>query len=438
MKKSQSLTLIFRVGIFKLLSTFTSLVVAAILARVLGADGYGQYTFAMVTITVMIMIAQLGLPRLVLRETAWSDQAQDWLRIKRLWRWSDLAVLAISAVIVTGLLSVGLVRSTENDSSRNLMVIGSVLVPLCALVALRASALRGLRKISAGVVAEALLRPAFHLALLAILLFGGVFTTPTLAMVTHVFAAILTFVIVSTVLSRTVPGDFEKLSAGHRPDPGWMTSALSFGITSAILQINNFNAIFIIGLYLSDADVGIYRVAQLCCFMGSIGLQIASMSFAPYFARYWKGNDLQRLSQITFYCSAISFVGAFIPLTFFVFNGAWFIEIVFGKEFEGAYLPLLILSTGTLLMCIVGPTALLLNMTGHERVTAAASFVAAVSNTTLNFIFVPLYGIVGSAVTMATIQVSLAFFFWWWAWRSLGVNMSITGLRLKVDRKDLW
>ena len=80
-------------------STLLTALVAVFLARLLGPAGYGVYAFAFSLITVLAIPSQLGLPQLVVRETARSQVNGDWGLMRGLWRWSSLSVWLFSFAV---------------------------------------------------------------------------------------------------------------------------------------------------------------------------------------------------------------------------------------------------------------------------------------------------------------------------------------------------
>jgi len=59
--------------------------VAVMLARTLGADGYGLYSTAFVIASVCAIVVQFGLPNLVMRETATAAVSEDWAHMRAVW-----------------------------------------------------------------------------------------------------------------------------------------------------------------------------------------------------------------------------------------------------------------------------------------------------------------------------------------------------------------
>jgi len=96
--------------------------------------------------------------------------------------------------------------------------------------------------------------------------------------------------------------------------------------------------------------------------------------------------------------------------------------MVFGPEYDASYGPLLILIAGQAVNSAAGSVGFLLNMTGHERDTAAGMGVAVALNLALNLALIPSWGILGAATATAFSMAVWNGLLWWRVWRKLGIN----------------
>lgn len=69
------------------------------LARLLGAEQYGIYAFVISVTTVLAVPAQMGLPILVIRETASALANDKPGRMVAIWQWAQRVVLILSAAL---------------------------------------------------------------------------------------------------------------------------------------------------------------------------------------------------------------------------------------------------------------------------------------------------------------------------------------------------
>jgi len=77
----------------KLLHAGLTLTVSVLLARFLGPVEYGIYAFAFAAVTLLAIPVQMGLPLLVVRETAAGRAREDPGLVNGIWRWSARIVL---------------------------------------------------------------------------------------------------------------------------------------------------------------------------------------------------------------------------------------------------------------------------------------------------------------------------------------------------------
>ena len=105
---------------------------AIVLARALGPEGYGVYSFALAIVMLAAIPAQVGVPQLVVRETAKAQAKEDWGLMRGLWRWANRAVIIFSffGAIATGAV-LWLMDHVEGGRAAT-MGIGGALIPLSA------------------------------------------------------------------------------------------------------------------------------------------------------------------------------------------------------------------------------------------------------------------------------------------------------------------
>ena len=85
---------------FKIINTGLVLVSGILLARLLGAQNYGQYAYAMSLIQLMTIPTVMGLPQLVLRETSSYYARKDYGRMRGLVIRANQLVFGISVLLV--------------------------------------------------------------------------------------------------------------------------------------------------------------------------------------------------------------------------------------------------------------------------------------------------------------------------------------------------
>ena len=377
---------------------------AVVLARTLGPEGYGVYSFALAIIMLTAIPAQVGVPQLVVRETAKAQANGNYALIRGLWRWSNLAVAIFSTTALA--LVVGTVWFTDigGEGARiATLTVGIALIPVIALANVRGACLRGLRKVVQGQLPESIIRPG--VLLLLILIFGAWFAedqlTPQIAMGLFVAAAIVAFAVGTWLLHRARPSELN-----FRPKPeyrasSWRNAVVPLAMIAGLQLINNYADIIILGLFWPDDEVGIYRAVVQFSLLVAIGFHIIDKVIQPYLAAFYEASDLRNFQSLTVASMAIVFsCGALVSVLFFVF-GEQLLSLIFGPLYASGWLALAILSIGKLFYSCMGIAWHVLNMSGYQYQTFKAAMVAASVNVTANIVLIPTYGMDGAAIGTA-------------------------------------
>lgn len=409
----------------KLASVVLGLVLVALLARTLGAEGYGVYAFVLALASLASAPTQLGLAPLVVRETAHAQARNDWSSLRGIWRWAT-AVAALYSLVVISFGLVGLQLGWFNGLGLpSTLSWGLLLILLLSLGGIRTAALRGLRHVLAGLLPEQVLRPVFLLLLLSLAaaLMPQKAITPEVAMGLTVIAVALAFLVGAWLLYRHRPAALlgAKPTYRHRV---WLAAAWPLVLTQGFRQLNQYADVLLLGVLASAADVGIYRVAAQGALMVSLGLTALNMAIAPFIARLHTLGETAKLQKLAKRTAQAALAFALPTVMVFVLFGEWLLATVFGAEFAEGYTPLLILAAGQLANAAFGTTGLLLNMTGFERDVTRVVAVAAVLNLVLNIALIPPLGVSGAAIATATTLVFWNAWLWLRVSKRLGIRSS--------------
>jgi len=385
--------------------------VAVVLARTLGADGYGLYSTAFVVASVCAMVVKFGLPNLVMRETATAAVSEDWAHMRAVWGWAGRGAALFSlAVLTVGAVTLFFLRDRLDPGHTLTYGLALALIPLLAFGALRAGALRGLQHVVLAQVPEMIVKPGVMLAL-ALLLGLAVPATASTAMAMQLAAVAAAFVLGAVFLWRRRPEEL-RLSAEYRlpSNIALWKPALTMGLATGMNQLNNYTDILLLSLFHPGADVGVYRVAYQIAILSLFGQQTVAMVFAPEFARFKQSGNIADLQHRARLMARLSVVPPLVVLAIYLAFGAQVQSVVFGKDYISAVPAVLILTTGQLIAAVYAASGYLLTMTGHERDYLRLKTVGAVINLTVGLLLVPGFGIFGAAIStlLAMIFVNVA------------------------------
>ena len=411
----------------KVAHAFIAFALAVALARTLGPEGYGVYSFALAIIMLTAIPAQVGVPQLVVRETAKAQANGNYGLMRGLWRWGNLAVAIFSALALT--IVVGIVWFTDigGDGQRvATLTVGIALIPFIALANVRGACLRGLRKVVQGQLPESIIRPA--LLMLFVLVWATWFVedelTSQIVMSFYVLAAVLAFIVGAWLLRRSRPAELNERPAPEYQSSAWRKAVIPLAMITGLQLINNYADLIILGIFRTDEEVGIYRAVFQVALLVIFGLQAMNQVLQPHFARLYEQGDIAKLQRLVTTSARAILALALAPVMIFMVFGSELLEGVFGEGFRAGGLALAILAVGQLVNAAMGSVGVLLNMTGHERDSMKGISIAASVNVALNLVLVPPLGIEGAAVATAVSLLVLNCVLYYLVKIRLGVSSS--------------
>lgn len=397
----------------------SSLVLGVVLARGLGAEGYGVYAYAIAVLNVLLVVAEIGVPTLLMREIAVNLVGGRWSAVI-----ADLQA-AIRLVIATAgglaFLSLGVLLLTARDTEwlRTAAIMLAVL-PVAAVAKTLAYGLRGLGRVVVAQACEVFFRPALVLVTLsgAFMIAPGL-RQPDVAMAVQLGAAGGVIAAALWWLRRSVPA--VRASTAPEPAAAWIKRAAPFALIGGAGVLTTQTDIVMLGWFRPEAQVGAYRIAQQGGLLTLFGMQAAQSVLAPVFGRLYAEGDAVAL-RARFRVAARYVFAATVPLAagLIVFARP-IVSVVFGPEYTLAAGPLAILVVGYLVNVAFGPVGVLLQMCGRERLTARVLWATVALNAGFNGVLIPIYGVHGGALATAVAVVVYHGMLRAVAYRDLGV-----------------
>lgn len=420
---------IISVGI-KALGIIFGLITTVILARALGVEEYGVYTYVLAVVNLLAVPAMFGLPTLIVRETARAEVNEDWGLMRGLWSWSNKITIML-AIIITLITALALWFNRENYSLIQFYTFawGLLFIPLTSLAALRGASLRGLRKVIQGQLPEQVLKPFLFIISLVVV---GLYSTKASAvdaMMLNTFSAALAFVFGAWLLSREKPKQFRTVSNKYNKK-AWIKSVIPLAMVNGLDVALQYMAIIMLGILATDSDVGLYRASLQGALLLVIGTEAIKAVTAPHIARYFQVGDNESLKKLIVRNTRLGFSFAFLMLVFFLFFGKWLLVTIFGSDFENSYTTLIILCFGQLVHTAIGIVGSILNMSGLEKLTIKSQVVSIFFNVAMNFLLIPIYGVEGAALSTVISITIRKFLLWHAAYKELNIDTSIFGIQV--------
>ncbi len=371
-------------------------------ARILGAAGWGVFSYAITLAAFLTIFTDLGIGHILLREIVKTSDPTHKTRLISTTFFLKIFFLAIGTFIIVFLAP----RLTSIPEARPILPIVALIFIFDSLREFGFSLIRAREKME--------WETAIFLSMnVAIVVLGFIFMaiSPTVLAFTYSYAMGSGFGLIATVflLRRFLTGllsNFSKNLVGYILAAAW-PFALS-GLLAALMVNTD---VLIIGWFRSATEVGLYsaplRIIQLLYILPSI----LAVSALPTFTRLADKN-LPKMREALEQVVSFSFLVA-IPIAVGGFMVAsQLVHLLFGTEYMPGTLPFQIL----LLTLIVDfPAVILSNAVFAHNKQKLLVLYAAIGgglNVILDLLFIPSWGIVGSAWATLLAQLVSNWYLW--------------------------
>ncbi len=373
-------------------------VIGIILARALGPEGYGLYSFIISLVTVATIPVTAGLAQLLIREIANLEFEKKWDELKGLLNWSSYYIYTLSSVVMLGL-SLSIWQEWIDATTGQILWFALILIPLRGTLAKQGAILNGLRKPMLAQFPNVLLAPSITLSCLAILFFSNLeFSVQNLIYI-QIFASSGGVLISIMLIRKSIPKQLNSSFSSYFLSR-WHKTLFPFTLMTFIATMNTEFASVLLGFLGDTTSVGYFKVAMQGVGLIALGLSAVNTVIGPNIARMYKSGDQEATQALITKSVRLSCLAS-IPISLFlIFLGDWVITLLFGNEFSQASTALSILCIGQIFNVLMGSVGLVLNMTGNEKSTLRAVSITIVLNIILLSILIPPFKDLGAAIAV--------------------------------------
>jgi O-antigen/teichoic acid export membrane protein len=401
----------------KTVTVLCTLVNEALLTRMLGQDGYGLYVIASSLVAVAAVTGQLGLHQTAVRFIAESiglsrpGRAHETLRL--VYRWGVIGAVALFILMISGpgaLLVRRVWDAPELAASIGALAVWSVLMSFQVITS---ESFRGFKDLRFAALFGGAITGVLNVTLLTVIYLGWGHTNIGVVLRVIVVAAALSLGVGLLVLYRVhaskLPADRGSLSTAELFDtaaPLW-----------AIVMVNNLLAHadrWILGAYLTKADVGIYGAAARLVLLVSQPLILINLLVPPYIAELYAKGEKRRLERILRQTAALAGIPAILVLFAFIFFGGPILGTFYPDAYSAGATILAILSIAKVTNVLTGSSGITMAMTGHQHILMRIAVVVSGLSIVVCFFVVRPWGSLGVA-TVVSAGSSLVFVLQWLA-----------------------
>jgi len=386
------------VGGMRLAGIPLSLATSVLLARLLGPEGFGYYSFAMALVPLLAIPVSSGLQQLATRQVVSYRLAEQFSLARGLVSLSGGWVLLYSAVLFTLFFGASQIfPEIFAEKKWAIMLVAVFIVPFIGGNSVRCGVSKALGQPFWSELPLRLIQPSLLFCAVFLLYFWSG-EDPVSAIYAQLFSFFLTFIIASIIFLRLAPGDMRK--GGKVYETGtWARSLAPFCLLSAVTLLGAQISIVLLGILGEPEAVAGMRVADRGAALVLLPLTTVNMIVAPYIARYFKQGDRVKLQASLKLSSRLAVLFALPAAGIFIFFGDKLVELAFGIEYVAyAFWPLVILSASQLFSVFCGSVGNVLAMSHQESRSVTGHVLALSVNVALCFLLIPEYGAVGAAL----------------------------------------
>lgn len=371
-------------------------------ARVLGAEGWGVFSYAITITTVLTLFVDIGINNILMREVAKTKNIEERSEILSTSLWLKIILLALGVFVVIFIAPL----FTKIQAAKTILPIVSLILVFDTLREFGLSLIRGIEKMEM----EAGL---FILTNIAIVAFGFalLYFSPTIISFTFSYAlgtgvgAIATFLVIKKYIKRLLFGFSSRLIKYI------LASAWPFAI-SGILGMLMLNAdIIILGWLRSPQEIGFYSAATRIVQLLYILPGVLGASTLPIFSRL-ANRDNQKMRLLIEQLLLVLFLVSLPMALGGIILGKQIMSFIFGGGYEPGAIPFQILMATLLIDYPAVILSFAIFSYNRQKELIAYSALGGIINIILDFLLIPKFGLAGCASATLAAQLISNGYLW--------------------------
>ena len=394
-------------------------VIALVLARALGAEGYGLYVLGVSAAALFAGVSLLGIDDAMVRYVAILSRRGDRDGLSGTLQLglvvSVLGGLAMGAVlfVCAGPIADGLFDEPELAQLLRLL---AAVVPFLTLSSVLLGSARGFRQMGSAALAETVVQSAVRMGLVIVLALAGWLHLYTAA-IAFGLADVAASITLIALLNRQFPLRAAFRLGGARRDAREIFRyAIPLWLSGLMRQSRRNVQNVMLGAMTSIGNVGVFSIASQVSLVATTTSTSIYVSSRPPMAQLHDAGDRAALSRLYATTSRWTF-GLNVPFFLVIALYPEAILGLFGGAFEHGATALIIVAFTGLVGAATGTCQGMIDMTGHTRVKLANAILNTVVLVVGGAVLIPRHGVVGAAIAslIAVTAVNVASILELWA-----------------------
>ncbi len=397
---------VFQTLIFRVLGLGLIFLLQILLARLMGPKNYGDYTIIVTIINVGLVVSIFGFDSSVQRFLPAALQSNKFSKGNGFLKFSAISVFLSSLCCSVVLFSFLLFKSKNFNSSFNEGLFWGIFsLPVLAFSTRASAILRSIKMIKLSLLPAYFLFPVmmavscwyyfsiYHkLTVDAVMLIGF-----CISIVIYLYINRRKTIWIKEVLPEVEAEYDRKL---------WISVSSLLLLTTGLDLLLKQSDILMVGYFLGNTKAGLYGVAAKLATLAALGLAVADYIIMPKISSLYESKQMGKLQQ-TIRSAAFQILSISLPVIAGLIIFGKFILGFFGKTYQEAYLPLLVLLVGQLINAMTGMVGGLMTMTGHQKQFFIFYFFAILLQFGLNIVLINQFGIIGASLGTSIAMIFL-------------------------------
>ncbi|WP_170403090.1 oligosaccharide flippase family protein [Ruegeria arenilitoris] len=354
-------------ALLRVCGTVLWLLFTMVCARTLSVEDFGFVFFSVNVIITGGVVAALGYDVTVLRYGSRYEKAGRKSAVRKLLSEARLVVVSGGLLVIAGFVILTVLR-VDTPVTQDVSVAGLVGLSIVAtaLMAVNRDVLRACGKLSQALLGQSVLRTFVPL----LMTIGALLFTELTPM------EVLVFYLVGLLTSLAwEQACIARLGLGSQGEPGQNHHAkMAFSVWPGEASLIIFHRAcgIVIGLTSGLEAAAFFIAAERVSQLGVFLSDAVRTAIAPIIAQARSDQEIQaaiaKSSILMLLSGGIGFV--------LLLAGGWLLLLCFGREYLQSFPILCVLLVGQLSWTMLGPTALIMNMQGLERVRSLVTMIA--------------------------------------------------------------
>ena len=384
----------------KVLGAIAGYLLTYLITTSYGAETFGVFELCLTFMTILGVLGRLGLDGALVRFIPEYKEKKEWGNMQAAYKHALKVALPVStALAVILFFSSDFLAGLFDSSHLSLgLKITAVIIPVSTWMGLNAEVFRGMKNMKAysffqrGTVV--LIASGIILAL------GAAYPEWEQNPLISFGAALGVLALIAGVMT---PKRLFSMGSSESKfnSSDFLLVAFPMLISTSMFMVMNWTDTIMIGVYMEESQVGIYRLAFKVAALVTFAQFAINSIAAPMFSSFKAKGDMPGLRKMV---RNIGYLNVLISVPIFIIIMI-FPELlleIFGDDFKkDGVKPLRILAVASVINALCGPVMYLLNMTGKEKSARNIILVASVLNLVLNLCLIPHYRVNGAATATA-------------------------------------